>query len=242
MGKHNKSKNYKPEKSHDRQMNHGGIEKKIKHEKEPKLNLPSAADAASSASKANPLSRTSSTTRAHLTSAKFSSLSLSAPTARAVTEVLCYESMTLVQEATLPVAMQGHDIIAKAKTGTGKTIGFLLPTIERIVRTGGGQGAILALAISPTRELASQIRAECEQLITFHKPQLSSLVVFGGTDVKKDVGKLRSSPPSILVGTPGRRNPARARDAGQGRHPRDDRDFRGPNLRSGARRAAAAPG
>ena len=84
----------------------GGIEKKAH------LNMPSgaAAEALSlPAAKANPQSRTSSTTRAHLTTAAFSSLSLSAKTARAVSEVLCYENMTLVQEATLPAAMEGHD-------------------------------------------------------------------------------------------------------------------------------------
>ena len=75
---------------------------------------------------------TSSTTRAHLTSASFAALPLSAPTQRAIAEVLRYEQMTLVQEQTLPVALRGTDVIAKAKTGTGKTIGFLLPTIERI--------------------------------------------------------------------------------------------------------------
>ena len=152
-------------------------------------------------SASNLLSRTSSTTRAHLTSAKFSSLGLSAPTARAVSEVLCYETMTLVQEATMPVIMKGRDVIAKAKTGTGKTIGFLLPTIERLA---GGPRGIAALAISPTRELASQIQAECEQLITFHKPALSSFVVVGGTNVHADVSRLAARPPSVLVATPGR--------------------------------------
>jgi hypothetical protein len=65
---------------------------------------------------------------------------------------------------------------------TGKTIAFLLPTIERLVARRGPAGSgVGALVISPTRELASQIGEECEQLITFHKPLLSSLVVVGGT-------------------------------------------------------------
>ena len=91
--------------------------------------------------KANPLSRTSSTTRAHLTSAAFASLKLSAATQRAIHEVLGYETMTAVQEQTLPVALAGKDVIAKAKTGTGKTIGFLLPTIERLLAARAGGGA-----------------------------------------------------------------------------------------------------
>eukprot|EP00966_Prymnesium_polylepis_P040049 930004-Prymnesium_polylepis.1 len=118
--------------------------------------------------KANPLSRTSNTTRAHLTGKAFAALPLSAPTQRAIKEVLGYETMTLVQEQTLPVALGGKDVIAKAKTGTGKTIGFLLPTIERLIKSGGiaggtgagngnGRKGVRALAISPTRELAYQI-------------------------------------------------------------------------------------
>ena len=105
-------------------------------------------------------------------------------------EVLCYEKMTLVQEQTLPLALKGKDIIAKAKTGTGKTIGFLLPTIERLAArckpTAGGAKApwrgVLALAISPTRELAGQIRDECEQLITFHKASCGLVHVRGRRD------------------------------------------------------------
>ena len=102
---------------------------------------PPAPPAATSGGKANPLSRTSSTTRAHLTASSFGSLPLSAPTQRAISEVLRYERMTLVQEQTLPVALRGVDVIAKAKTGTGKTIGFLLPTVERLAslaHTSGG--------------------------------------------------------------------------------------------------------
>ena len=157
--------------------------------------------------KANPLSRTSSTTRAHLTQAAFVALPLSAATQRAIHEVLGYETMTLVQEQTLPVALTGKDVIAKAKTGTGKTIGFLLPTIERLAGGGGGHGrGVRALAISPTRELAYQIREEAEQLITFHKPALASYCVVGGTNVNADASRLSSSPPALLVGTPGRLN------------------------------------
>jgi superfamily II DNA/RNA helicase len=157
----------------------------------------------------NSLSRTSSTTRAHLTSASFAALPLSQPSQRAISEVLGYEQMTLVQEQTLPVALEGKDIIAKAKTGTGKTIAFLLPTIEQLaahVKAAPRQRGVLALAISPTRELASQIRDECEQLITFHKPALSSRVVFGGTNVHADVKGLTQATPSVLVATPGRLN------------------------------------
>ena len=109
--------------------------------------------------KANPTSRTSSTTRAHLTETTFASLPISALTKRAVAEVLCYQTLTKVQAETLPLALQGIDLIAKARTGTGKTVAFLLPTIERLLAAGARPGSgVQALAISPTRELASQIQ------------------------------------------------------------------------------------
>ena len=154
--------------------------------------------------KANPISRTSSTTRAHLTEVTFASLNISPLTKRAIAEVMGYQVLSSVQAQTLPVILQGHDVIAKAKTGTGKTIGFLLPTIERLAQIPGA--GIRALAISPTRELASQIREEAEQLLTFHKPKLTSHVVFGGTNVKSDIRVLGSNPPALLVATPGRLN------------------------------------
>ena len=109
--------------------------------------------------KANPASRTSSTTRAHLTETTFASLPISALTKRAIAEVLCYQTLTKVQAETLPLALQGIDLIAKARTGTGKTVAFLLPTIERLLAAGARPGSgVQAVAISPTRELASQIQ------------------------------------------------------------------------------------
>ena len=109
--------------------------------------------------KANPTSRTSSTTRAHLTETTFASLPISPLTKRAIAEVLCYETLTKVQAETLPLALQGLDLIAKARTGTGKTVAFLLPTIERLLAAAARPGAgVQAVAISPTRELASQIQ------------------------------------------------------------------------------------
>jgi len=104
------------------------------------------------------------------------------------------------------VVLSGCDVIAKAKTGTGKTIAFLLPIIERIAAATAPPNSVLALVISPTRELASQIRAECELLISFHKPRLTSFVVVGGTNIKSDLSALRSHPPTVLVATPGRLN------------------------------------
>ena len=76
-----------------------------------------------------------------------------------------------VQEQSVPVALTGTDVLAKAKTGTGKTLAFLLPVINHLFYHGGDQrarmGLTSVLVISPTRELASQIEAEARQLISY---------------------------------------------------------------------------
>ena len=79
--------------------------------------------------------RTSTTTLSQMTSDKFSDLSINALTKRALAEVLCYGTMTVVQQQSLPVALTGVDVLAKAKTGTGKTLSFLIPAIESILKS-----------------------------------------------------------------------------------------------------------
>jgi superfamily II DNA/RNA helicase len=71
----------------------------------------------------NKKSRTSSTTRAHLTSTSFAALALRPQTLRGVSEILGYSLMTIVQQQTIPIALEGVDLIAKARTGTGKPSG-----------------------------------------------------------------------------------------------------------------------
>lgn len=73
--------------------------------------------------------------------------------------------MTKVQNKSLPIILNGSDCLAKAKTGTGKTLGFLIPTIEIISKLKLNHAdQINSLIISPTRELALQIAREAEQL------------------------------------------------------------------------------
>ncbi|XP_019087013.1 PREDICTED: DEAD-box ATP-dependent RNA helicase 31-like [Camelina sativa] len=81
-----------------------------------------------------------------------------------------YETMTVVQEATLPVILKGKDVLAKAKTGTGKNVAFLLPSIEVVVKSpptspDNKRPPILALVICPTRELANQAATEANTLL-----------------------------------------------------------------------------
>jgi len=153
----------------------------------------------------NPVQKKSS----HITGHKFSDLNISSEIRRAMAETFCYEFMTAVQHETLPLILKDRkDCLAKAKTGTGKTLAFMIPTIEKIASSisnkSKNRSDISCLVISPTRELAQQIGAETEKLLTFHKSYLRKVVVcVGGTNKKKDVQGLSGTTP-IVVATPGR--------------------------------------
>ncbi|TKY64060.1 DEAD-box ATP-dependent RNA helicase 31 [Spatholobus suberectus] len=119
-----------------------------------------------------------------------------------------YEKMTVVQEATLPVILKGKDVLAKAKTGTGKTVAFLLPSIEVVAKSPPSdrdqrRPPILVLVICPTRELASQAAAEATKLLKYH-PTIGVQVVIGGTRLALEQKRMQANPCQILVATPGR--------------------------------------
>ncbi|CAM9208434.1 unnamed protein product, partial [Phaeothamnion confervicola] len=142
----------------------------------------------------------------------FSTLPISEETARAIREVLKYNNMTMVQELAMPVCLEGVDVLARAKTGTGKTLAFLIPAIERAARAraaaGGSLDGTSCLVISPTRELAAQIAKEAELLATFHgkgRDRMTVDIAVGGAcKPAADLKRFRGSPPVILVATPGR--------------------------------------
>jgi len=148
--------------------------------------------------------RTSSTTLAHVTSHRFDALRGTAgdATLRAIREVLGYEFMTRVQAEALPVCCAGRDVVAKAKTGTGKTIAFMVPTLERAAEVGGIGGLVL----SPTRELAQQTLEEGKLLSRFYGRDFGLACFVGGVAIKKDYSALSRSSCRVLVATPGRLN------------------------------------
>lgn len=125
---------------------------------------------------------------------------------RALTENMGLVSMTEIQEKTFQAGAAGKDVLGRARTGTGKTLAFLMPAVERVLAAGSpykmGQN-VGVLIVSPTRELASQIGEQAEQLLSQHKG-MSVQVVFGGTNIKTDQNKLNKKLPTILVATPGR--------------------------------------
>jgi ATP-dependent RNA helicase MSS116 len=127
-------------------------------------------------------------------------------TKRALSEVMGFECLTQVQAATLPLILKGRDVLAKARTGTGKTVGFLLPCVEQIIAMGPAAHngmQIPVLIISPTRELSNQIAAEAK-LLTHFFPSIRVECFVGGTNVKTDQRIMAREPVQILVATPGR--------------------------------------
>ncbi|MFV0390582.1 MAG: DEAD/DEAH box helicase [Paludibacteraceae bacterium] len=95
-------------------------------------------------------------------------------------DAMNFTDMTPVQEQAIPVILQGHDLIACAQTGTGKTAAFLLPLINNLYTTPHEETAVNAIIMSPTRELAQQIDQQMEGFSYF--VPVSSVAVYGGND------------------------------------------------------------
>ncbi len=135
----------------------------------------------------------------------FDELNLSAPILRAVHEQ-GYETPTPIQAQAIPLVLEGHDLLAGAQTGTGKTAAFTLPLLHRLSLGRAAKGARgntipRVLILTPTRELAAQIE---ENIQAYGKYlQLNTLVVFGGVGLNPQIDRLRRGV-DILVATPGR--------------------------------------
>ncbi|KZY87210.1 RNA helicase [Oleiphilus sp. HI0072] len=131
----------------------------------------------------------------------FESLGLSLPLLKAIEE-LGYKTPSPIQEKAIPEVLAGHDLLAAAQTGTGKTAGFTLPILDRLVKGEKPKGnRVRAVILAPTRELAAQIAVSVEQY-SKHLP-LRSSVVYGGVKINPQMMLLRKGL-DILVATPGR--------------------------------------
>ena len=156
-------------------------------------------------------------------SSRFEDLNLHPQTLKALRRQGIHR-LTEIQEKTYDFILNGHNLVARSRTGTGKTLAFLVPSLERQLlreqqynadKTSTSSGktnnfGIPILILAPTRELAAQIHKEAEKLLSIfdnHRDlssRLSAQVVYGGLSKEKDVRQFQSRLPTILVATPGR--------------------------------------
>ncbi len=136
---------------------------------------------------------------------KFTELGLAETLLRAVREQ-GYDTPTPIQAQAIPAVLAGGDLMAGAQTGTGKTAGFTLPMLQRLMakpapKDARGRVPIRALILTPTRELAAQVE---ESVRTYGKYSgLTSMVMFGGVGMQPQIDRLKRGV-DILVATPGR--------------------------------------
>ncbi|KAK3326015.1 P-loop containing nucleoside triphosphate hydrolase protein [Apodospora peruviana] len=116
-----------------------------------------------------------------------------------------YANMTPVQQQVLQLPTFNQDCLVQAKTGTGKTIAFLLPALNNLLSNKGLQRSNVGLLVlAPTRELAQQIADECDKLTSLCQPPLECHLAVGGSNRKSQLSKFLNGNPTILVATPGR--------------------------------------
>ncbi|MBC2769224.1 DEAD/DEAH box helicase [Pusillimonas minor] len=137
------------------------------------------------------------------TTINFADLGLAEPLLRAVNDT-GYTAPTPIQAQAIPQVMKGGDLLAAAQTGTGKTAGFTLPILHRLLNkplASMKAGRPRCLILTPTRELTAQVE-ESVQVYGKHT-SLRSMVMFGGVNINPQISALRK-PVDILVATPGR--------------------------------------
>ena len=130
----------------------------------------------------------------------FSELGLSAELLRAVQEQ-GYETPTPIQREAIPHILEGHDILAGAQTGTGKTAGFTLPMLQLLKDHESGPRHPRALILTPTRELAAQVN---ESVQTYGKYcPVRTMEIYGGVSARPQITKIRRGV-DVVIATPGR--------------------------------------
>jgi len=132
---------------------------------------------------------------------KFTNLPISNEVKRAVAE-MGFEEATYIQSTSIPLILEGLDVIGHSQTGTGKTAAFGIPIIERISMNMDAETTTQALILCPTRELAIQ---GCEELRKFakYKHGISVVPIYGGQHIDRQIMSLKKGA-SIVIGTPGR--------------------------------------
>ena len=130
----------------------------------------------------------------------FNQLGLSAELLRAIDEK-GYHEATPIQQKSIPLILDGKDVLAGAQTGTGKTAGFALPLLQRLQFSPHNRRSVRALILTPTRELAAQV-GESVRNYGRHLP-FRTAVIFGGVSINTQFSKLKKGA-DVIVATPGR--------------------------------------
>jgi ATP-dependent RNA helicase DDX18/HAS1 len=143
------------------------------------------------------------TNESYFSSQKFSEFPLSEETLRSLSE-LSYETATEIQSKCIPLGLEGRDIIGNAKTGSGKSLAFLIPAIEHLIKTRPEDGinCTRALVLTPTRELALQLYNIAKDLLTYHS-DLNCALIMGGANRRVESEKLKKGV-SLIIACPGR--------------------------------------
>ena len=134
---------------------------------------------------------------------KFSELSLNQQVLEAL-DAMRFEECTPIQEKSIPLILEGRDLIAVAQTGTGKTAAYLLPILNKLSEGGHPEDAINCIVMAPTRELAQQIDQQMEGFSYFMP--VSSVAVYGGNDgiLFEQQKKGLTLGADVVIATPGR--------------------------------------
>jgi len=130
----------------------------------------------------------------------FNQLGLSAELLRAVDEK-GYSKATPIQQQAIPHILEGHDILAGAQTGTGKTAGFTLPLLQRLQFSQHNRRRVRALVLTPTRELAAQVGDSVRDYGRYLP--FRTAVIYGGVSINTQISKLQKGV-DVVVATPGR--------------------------------------
>ena len=146
---------------------------------------------------------TTNVNESYFSTKKFSEFALSEETLRSLSE-LSYETATEIQSRCIPLALGGRDIIGNAKTGSGKSLAFLIPAIEHLIKTRPEDGinSTRALVLTPTRELALQLYNIAKDLLTYHT-DINCALIMGGANRRVESEKLKKGV-SLIIACPGR--------------------------------------
>ena len=129
----------------------------------------------------------------------FNQLNLSSDSLK-ILKSLKFENPTPIQEKVIPVALQGNDVMGTAQTGSGKTLSYILPIIEKLRKNVNDKFLILA----PTRELSEQVFSVAKIFLGHGKP-FKAINLIGGKGIFSQINQLKKNP-QIIIGTPGRIN------------------------------------